>query len=113
MAGKDAGLRIRVERGLRDDFLKICRAQDRPAAQVIREFMRRYVSENEADEDNHTYQGRLFWPAAFRDEVLARLLALNSECHAEEVRLGIAPGIKGEPQESEENEDETESEAAV
>jgi hypothetical protein len=48
MAGKDAGLRIRVERELRDDFLEICRAQDRPAAQVIREFMRRYVSENEA-----------------------------------------------------------------
>ena len=41
----------------------------------------------EANEDDHTYQGRLFWPSAFRDEVLARLLALN----AEEVRLGIAP----------------------
>jgi hypothetical protein len=48
MAGKDAGLRIRVERKLRDEFLEVCRAQDRPAAQVIREFMRRYVSENEA-----------------------------------------------------------------
>jgi hypothetical protein len=47
MAGKDAGLRIRVERELRDEFLEICRAQDRPAAQVIREFMRRYVSEHE------------------------------------------------------------------
>jgi len=47
MAGKDAGLRIRVERELRDEFLEICRAQDRPAAQVIREFMRRYVLEHE------------------------------------------------------------------
>jgi hypothetical protein len=49
---------------------------------------------DETNEDDHTYQGRLFWPAAFRDEVLARLLALNAERHAEEVRLGIAPGMK-------------------
>lgn len=44
MSTKDAGLRIRVERQLRDDFLDACRAQDRPAAQVIREFMRGYVA---------------------------------------------------------------------
>ncbi len=50
---------------------------------------------DETNEDDHTYQGRLFWPSDFRDEVLARLLALNSERHAEEVRLGIAPGMKG------------------
>lgn len=29
-------------------------------------------------EDDHTYQGRLFWPQAARDAVLARLLALNA-----------------------------------
>lgn len=29
-------------------------------------------------EDEHTYQGRLFWPQAARDAVLARLLALNA-----------------------------------
>ena len=50
---------------------------------------------DETNEDDHTYQGRLFWPSDFRDEVLARLLALNAERHAEEVRLGIAPGMKG------------------
>jgi len=33
----------------------------------------------EEDEDDHRYRGRLFWPAAFRDEVLARLLGLNGE----------------------------------
>lgn len=43
MKEKDAGMRIRVERELRDEFLKICREQDRPAAQVIREFMREYI----------------------------------------------------------------------
>lgn len=40
---KDSGLRIRVQRDLRDRFLEVCRAQDKPAAQVIREFMREYV----------------------------------------------------------------------
>jgi hypothetical protein len=50
---------------------------------------------DEENEDDHTYQDRLFWPSDFRDEVLARLLALNAERHAEEVRLGIAPGMKG------------------
>lgn len=38
-------------------------------------------------EDDHKYQGRLFWPAAFRDELLARLLRLNEERAAEERRL--------------------------
>ena len=45
---KDAGLRIRVQRDLREKFLEICRAQDKPAAQVLREFMREYVTEHEA-----------------------------------------------------------------
>jgi hypothetical protein len=37
---------------------------------------------------------RLFWRSDFRDEVLSRLLALNAERHAEEVRLGVAPRMK-------------------
>jgi hypothetical protein len=44
---KDSGLRIRIERELREKFLATCREQDRPAAQVIREFMRAYVNQNE------------------------------------------------------------------
>jgi hypothetical protein len=44
MGPKDTGFRIRVERDLRDAFLEACRAQDKPAAQVIREFMRRCVA---------------------------------------------------------------------
>ena len=48
MPGKDVGLRIRVERELRDQFLEVCRLQDRPAAQVIREFMRAYVADRVA-----------------------------------------------------------------
>jgi hypothetical protein len=44
---KDAGLRIRIDRMLRDRFIEICRAQDKPAAQVLREFMRDYINANE------------------------------------------------------------------
>jgi len=60
---------------------------------------------DETNEDDHTYQGRLFWPSDFRDEVLACLLELNAERHAEEVRLGIAPGIKGKAEMDDEKED--------
>ncbi len=45
---KDAGLRIRVQRDLREKFLEVCRAQDKPAAQVLREFMRGYVAQHDA-----------------------------------------------------------------
>ena len=45
---KDSGLRIRVERELRERFLEICRQKDRPAAQVIREFMREFIAAHEA-----------------------------------------------------------------
>jgi hypothetical protein len=38
----------------------------------------------EETEDDYTYQGRLFWPAPFRDELLARLLKLNEERATEE-----------------------------
>ena len=48
---KDSGLRIRVERELRNKFLELCRRQDRPAAQVLREFMRGYVAEHELSND--------------------------------------------------------------
>jgi predicted DNA-binding protein len=47
---KDSGLRIRVERELREKFLALCREQDKPAAQVIREFMRRYIAENDDEQ---------------------------------------------------------------
>ncbi len=48
----------------------------------------------EETEDDHTYQGRYFWPAEARDRVLARLLALNAERHAEEVADGLAPAAR-------------------
>jgi hypothetical protein len=66
---------------------------------------------DETNENDHTYQGRLFWPSDFRDEVLARLLALNAERHAEEVRLGIAPGMKGKARDEDEDEMDGENDA--
>jgi len=51
MMKKDVGMRIRIERDLRDDFLAACQVQDRPAAQVIREFMRDYIRKHGASSD--------------------------------------------------------------
>jgi len=43
---KDVGLRIRVQRDLREQFLDACRVKDKPASQVLREFMREYAAEH-------------------------------------------------------------------
>ena len=52
MGLKNAGVRIRVEKGLHDQFLEICRRQDKPAAQVLRQFMREYVAEHGDGEES-------------------------------------------------------------
>jgi hypothetical protein len=41
---KDVGLRLRVEKELRQEFVDACRASGKPAAQVLREFMRDFVT---------------------------------------------------------------------
>ena len=43
---KDAGMRIRVQPELRDQFVNLCRDNDVPAAQVLRSFMREYIQTN-------------------------------------------------------------------
>ncbi len=50
---KDSGLRIRVERELRDKFLETCRERDRPAAQVLREFMRQFIDAHQPANERH------------------------------------------------------------
>lgn len=67
------------------------------AARAAPEFL---TDETEPD---HRYQGRLFWPAPFRDEVLARLLDLNRVRAAEERALGLSPG---KPDDADEDQDE-------
>lgn len=46
------------------------------------EFAPRFLADE--DEPEFAYQGRLFWPAPFRDKVLARLLKLNKQRAAAE-----------------------------
>lgn len=43
---KDVQFAFRVEAPLREQFVYICKGMDRPAAQVLREFMREYVMEH-------------------------------------------------------------------
>ena len=40
---KEAGMRIRVEPELREEFTEACKRQLVPAAQVLREYMREFV----------------------------------------------------------------------
>ena len=52
-------MRVRVNRELRDEFLLACQADDKPAAQVIREFMRAYVESHPVPlRDNAKNQSR-------------------------------------------------------
>jgi len=47
MKVKDCGMRIRVERELREAFVEACRAQDRSAADVLRDFMRAFTEKQQ------------------------------------------------------------------
>ena len=44
---KDSGMRIRVEKELRDAFVQACRDQDRSAADVLRDFMRTFTEKQQ------------------------------------------------------------------
>ena len=48
MATKDVGVRIRVERALRDAFQAACAAENRDASEVVREFMRSFSDQRQA-----------------------------------------------------------------
>lgn len=48
MGKKDVAFKIRVERDLRDQFIEACREHEISAAQVIRDYMKNYVSFNES-----------------------------------------------------------------
>ena len=45
MMGKDVQFAFRVEASLREQFVRACKEIDRPAGQVLREFMREFVRE--------------------------------------------------------------------
>jgi len=63
---KDAGLRVRVEKSLRQEFVDACRADGRSAAEVLREFMRAYLAQNRA-----TAQRDLFPPSPSRNSIVS------------------------------------------
>jgi hypothetical protein len=58
MANKDVGLRIRVDRALRQQFLEACKGKDTPAAHVLREFMRNYIL-SDRKQKNASRPGRI------------------------------------------------------
>ena len=113
--GHRAALMIAANEGMTKTYNRYHRFDERgPAIQRLRELhdtmdqavLRAYGWDDLADtlrpvfltpetEDDHTYQTRYFWPAEGRDQVLARLLALNTQRHAEEVAAGIAPKARG------------------
>ncbi|MGQ0752391.1 MAG: hypothetical protein ACT4PS_17835 [Betaproteobacteria bacterium] len=43
---KDVQFAFRVEGPLRDEFVRTCKSMDRSAGQVLREFMRDFISEH-------------------------------------------------------------------
>lgn len=43
---KNAQFAFRVDSSLRDQFVRTCQRMDRPAGQVLREFMREFIGEN-------------------------------------------------------------------
>jgi lipase chaperone LimK len=47
MSTKNAGIRIRVERDLREAFLSACNAENRKASDVLRDFMAGYAMRNQ------------------------------------------------------------------
>lgn len=45
MTSKDVGIRIRVEKELRDSFQGACDVENRNASEVLREFMRSFAAQ--------------------------------------------------------------------
>ncbi len=65
-----------------DDLAGRCHPGDEQAGIPTGPDAPRHLTED--DEDDHKYQKRLFWPAPFRDELLARLLKENEKRAAAE-----------------------------
>ena len=50
MTQKDAGMRIRIERDLRDGFVAACNSQGLVAAEVLRDFMRGFAGKHSSEQ---------------------------------------------------------------
>ncbi|MCY7314801.1 MAG: hypothetical protein LH480_04060 [Rubrivivax sp.] len=83
MSSKDAGMRVRVERELRDGFIAACQSQGLVAAEVLRDFMRGFAAKHS------TVQRALFDAAP--------VLALPAAPLASEARPEVQPKPKPKP----------------
>lgn len=50
MTTKDSGMRIRIERELRDAFVEACQSQGLIAAEVLRDFMRSFAAKHSTEQ---------------------------------------------------------------
>ena len=50
MTTKDSGMRIRIERELRDAFVQACQSQGLIAAEVLRDFMRSFAAKHSTEQ---------------------------------------------------------------
>lgn len=55
---KSSALRIRIDPELHREFLDACKRLDVPAAQVLRQYMRKFVDENRGDMQDDLFAGR-------------------------------------------------------
>lgn len=46
---KTSALRIRLEPDMHREFIELCKHMDKPAAQVLREYIRQFISENKGE----------------------------------------------------------------
>lgn len=65
---KDAGIRIRVEKELRTAFVEACRAENRQASDVLRDFMRTYVARRQGGQGD-LFSGPVRRPARPKEEI--------------------------------------------
>ena len=98
MIARDQGMtptynRFHTASDTADDIVELRRLHDGIDRAVLRAYGWDDLAERAAPvfltddtEDDHQYRGRLFWPAPFRDELLARLLRLNEQRAAMEAR---------------------------
>ena len=58
--GKDAVFTMKLESDLRDQFLAVAEAMDRPASQIVREFMREFIQrQRETREHDAWFRGEV------------------------------------------------------
>ena len=50
MSTKDSGMRIRIERELREAFVQACQAQGLGASEVLRDFMRTFAAKHSSEQ---------------------------------------------------------------